>query len=117
MTRDCGQHSADQRLRTAQMTADQRLRTAQMTADQRLRTAQMTADLWGGGERVPEFDRYPLLLPQLFFDLTCSSIQPCAVFPASVMALGMTAGCPVRMSEKHLHFVIGPAASGICHVS
>ncbi|CAI9620737.1 unnamed protein product [Staurois parvus] len=29
----------------------------------------------------------------------------------------MTAGCPVRMSEKHLLFVIGPAASGICHVS
>ncbi|CAI9549525.1 unnamed protein product, partial [Staurois parvus] len=22
---------------------------------------EMTADLWGGGERVPEFDRYPLL--------------------------------------------------------
>ncbi|CAI9597943.1 unnamed protein product, partial [Staurois parvus] len=53
-------------------------------------TGKMTADLWGGGERVPEFDRYPLLLPQLFFDLTCSSIQPHAVFPASVMALGMT---------------------------
>ncbi|CAI9580533.1 unnamed protein product [Staurois parvus] len=33
------------------------------------------------------------------------------------MALGMTAGCPVRMSEKHLRFAIGPAASGICHVS
>ncbi|CAI9541409.1 unnamed protein product, partial [Staurois parvus] len=33
------------------------------------------------------------------------------------MALGMTAGCPVRMSEKHLRFVIGLAASGICHVS
>ncbi|CAI9591943.1 unnamed protein product [Staurois parvus] len=29
----------------------------------------------------------------------------------------MTAGCPVRMSEKHLRFVIGLAASGICHVS
>ncbi|CAI9583264.1 unnamed protein product, partial [Staurois parvus] len=29
----------------------------------------------------------------------------------------MTAGCPVHMSEKHLRFVIGPAASGICHVS
>ncbi|CAI9556208.1 unnamed protein product, partial [Staurois parvus] len=29
----------------------------------------------------------------------------------------MTAGCPVRMSEKHLRFVIGPAAFGICHVS
>ncbi|CAI9558736.1 unnamed protein product [Staurois parvus] len=29
----------------------------------------------------------------------------------------MTARCPVRMSEKHLRFVIGPAASGICHVS
>ncbi|CAI9569511.1 unnamed protein product, partial [Staurois parvus] len=52
------------------------------------------------------------------FDLTCSSIQPRAVFPASVVsALGMTARCPVRMSEKHLRFVIGPAASGICHVS
>ncbi|CAI9582892.1 unnamed protein product [Staurois parvus] len=24
----------------------------------------------------------------------------------------MTAGCPVRMSEKHLRFVIGPAALG-----
>ncbi|CAI9557641.1 unnamed protein product [Staurois parvus] len=33
------------------------------------------------------------------------------------MVLGMTAGCPVRMSEKHLRFVIGPASSGICHVS
>ncbi|CAI9624494.1 unnamed protein product [Staurois parvus] len=42
MTRDCGQHRDDQRLRTVQM----------------------TADLWGGGERVPEFDRYPLLFPQ-----------------------------------------------------
>ncbi|CAI9621343.1 unnamed protein product [Staurois parvus] len=29
----------------------------------------------------------------------------------------MTAGCPVCMGEKHLRFVIGPAASGICHVS
>ncbi|CAI9580049.1 unnamed protein product [Staurois parvus] len=29
----------------------------------------------------------------------------------------MTAGCSVRMIEKHLRFVIGPAASGICHVS
>ncbi|CAI9623221.1 unnamed protein product [Staurois parvus] len=29
----------------------------------------------------------------------------------------MTARCPVRMSEKHLCFVIGPVASGICHVS
>ncbi|CAI9564259.1 unnamed protein product [Staurois parvus] len=49
----------------------------------------MTADLWGGGERVPEFGRYPLLLPELFFDLTCSSIQPRAVYPASVVwALG-----------------------------
>ncbi|CAI9580862.1 unnamed protein product [Staurois parvus] len=44
MTRDCGQHRDDQRLRTVQM----------------------SADLWGGGERVPEFDRYPLLLPQSF---------------------------------------------------
>ncbi|CAI9556796.1 unnamed protein product, partial [Staurois parvus] len=25
---------------------------------------EMTADLWGGGERVPDFDRYPLLLPR-----------------------------------------------------
>ncbi|CAI9545588.1 unnamed protein product, partial [Staurois parvus] len=52
------------------------------------------------------------------FDLICSSIQPRAVFPASVVwALGMTPGCPVHMSEKPLRFVIGPAASGICHVS
>ncbi|CAI9535476.1 unnamed protein product [Staurois parvus] len=50
MTRDCGQHRDDQRLRTVQ---------------------EMTADLWGGGgERVPEFDRYPLLLPR------CSLILP-----------------------------------------
>ncbi|CAI9576777.1 unnamed protein product, partial [Staurois parvus] len=28
-----------------------------------------TADLWGGGERVPELDRYPLLL-------LCSLILP-----------------------------------------
>ncbi|CAI9609697.1 unnamed protein product [Staurois parvus] len=97
---DC-RHSTgdDQRLRTVQeMTRDCGHSTGD---DQRLRTVQeMTVDLWGGGERVPEFDRYPLLLPELFFHLTCSSIQPCAVFPASVMALGMTAGCPVRMSEK-----------------
>ncbi|CAI9620912.1 unnamed protein product [Staurois parvus] len=51
MTRDCGQCRDDQRLWTVQ---------------------EMTADLWGGGERVPEFDRYPLLLPQSFFYLTCS---------------------------------------------
>ncbi|CAI9583937.1 unnamed protein product [Staurois parvus] len=50
MTRDCGQHRDDQRLRTVQ---------------------EMTADLWGGGERVPEFDRYPLLLPW-----SCSLILP-----------------------------------------
>ncbi|CAI9610005.1 unnamed protein product [Staurois parvus] len=61
MTRDCGHSTGD----------DQRLWTVQ----------EMTADLWGGGERVPEFDRYPLLTSaELFFDLT--------------------AGCPVRMSEK-----------------
>ncbi|CAI9601562.1 unnamed protein product, partial [Staurois parvus] len=47
MTRDCGQHRDDQRLRTVQM----------------------TADLWGGGERVPEFDRYPLFR-------SCSLILP-----------------------------------------
>ncbi|CAI9570561.1 unnamed protein product [Staurois parvus] len=35
MTRDCGQHRDDQRLWIVQ---------------------EMTADLWGGGERVPEFD-------------------------------------------------------------
>ncbi|CAI9584658.1 unnamed protein product, partial [Staurois parvus] len=62
----------------------------------------MTADLWGGGERVPESDRYPLLLLQsCSLDLTCSSIQRRAVFPASVVwALCLKAGCPVRMSEK-----------------
>ncbi|CAI9570145.1 unnamed protein product, partial [Staurois parvus] len=32
---------------------------------------EMTADLWGGGERVPEFDRYPLLLPR-----SCSLTLP-----------------------------------------
>ncbi|CAI9538801.1 unnamed protein product [Staurois parvus] len=32
----------------------------------------MTADLWGGGgERLAEFDRYPLLLPR-----SCSFILP-----------------------------------------
>ncbi|CAI9615904.1 unnamed protein product [Staurois parvus] len=45
----------------------------------------MTADLWGGGEWVPEFDRYPLPLPW-----SCSFILPVplssgAVFPASVV--------------------------------
>ncbi|CAI9534711.1 unnamed protein product [Staurois parvus] len=50
MIRDCGQYRDDQRLRTVQ---------------------EMTADLWGGGERVPEFDRYPLLLPR-----SCSLILP-----------------------------------------
>ncbi|CAI9598422.1 unnamed protein product [Staurois parvus] len=67
---DC-RHSTgdDQRLRTVQeMTRDCR----QHRDDQRLRTVQeMTADLWGGGERVPEFDRYPLLLPR-----SCSLILP-----------------------------------------
>ncbi|CAI9533482.1 unnamed protein product [Staurois parvus] len=34
-------------------------------------------------------------------DLTCSSIQRRAVFPASVVwALGMTSGCQVRMRKK-----------------
>ncbi|CAI9588179.1 unnamed protein product [Staurois parvus] len=32
---------------------------------------EMTADLWGGGERVPEFDRYSLLLPR-----SCSLTLP-----------------------------------------
>ncbi|CAI9606557.1 unnamed protein product [Staurois parvus] len=51
MIRDYGQYRDDQRLRTVQ---------------------EMTADLWGGGEeRVPEFDRYPLLLPR-----SCSLISP-----------------------------------------
>ncbi|CAI9602184.1 unnamed protein product [Staurois parvus] len=50
MTRDCGQHRDDQRLWIVQG---------------------MTADLWGGGERVPEFDRYPLPLPR-----SCSFILP-----------------------------------------
>ncbi|CAI9604973.1 unnamed protein product, partial [Staurois parvus] len=108
MTRDCGQHRDDQRLRTAQMTAD---------LDQR-----------GGGERVPEFDRYPLLLPQLFFDLTCSSIQPRAVFPASVIALGLflypAASClpgfcsvsdsrvPSAHAQEAVRFVNGKAVPG-----
>ncbi|CAI9532384.1 unnamed protein product, partial [Staurois parvus] len=35
---------------------------------------EMTADLWGGGERVPEFDRYPLLLPR-----SCSLTLPVPV--------------------------------------
>ncbi|CAI9538962.1 unnamed protein product, partial [Staurois parvus] len=69
MTRDCRHSTGD----------DQRLQT-QYRDDQRLRT-QYRDD------------------QRLVFDLTCSSIQPRAVFPASVMALGMTAGCPVRMSE------------------
>ncbi|CAI9568993.1 unnamed protein product [Staurois parvus] len=51
MTRDCGHSTGD----------DQRLWTVQ----------EMTADLWGGGERVPEFDRYPLLLPR-----SCSLTLP-----------------------------------------
>ncbi|CAI9591675.1 unnamed protein product [Staurois parvus] len=78
MTRDCGHSTGD----------DQRLWTVQ----------EMTADLWGGGG-----SGYLNLTGTrfYFFDLTCSSIQPCAVFPASVVSvLGMTAGCPMRMSEK-----------------
>ncbi|CAI9612235.1 unnamed protein product [Staurois parvus] len=50
MTRDCGHSTGD----------DQRLRTHSTGDDQRLQT-------FGGGEgggRVPEFDRYPLPLPQ-----------------------------------------------------
>ncbi|CAI9561569.1 unnamed protein product, partial [Staurois parvus] len=82
-----------------------------------MRTVQeMTADLWGGGERVPEFDRYPLPLPQsFFFYLTCSSIQPRAVFPASVMALVGQPDSQCACAREALRFVIGPAASGICH--
>ncbi|CAI9604333.1 unnamed protein product, partial [Staurois parvus] len=47
----------------------------------------------------------------------CSLILPVPLSSRVVWALGMTAGCPVHMSEKHMRFVIGPAASGICHVS
>ncbi|CAI9560103.1 unnamed protein product [Staurois parvus] len=60
MTRDCGQHRDDQRLRNStEMTRD--CGTAQ-GYDQRLRQYR---DDWltfgeGGGGEVPEFDRYPL---------------------------------------------------------
>ncbi|CAI9614159.1 unnamed protein product [Staurois parvus] len=60
MTRDCG-HSTGMTRDCKQYRDDQRLRTVQ----------EMTADLWGGGERVPEFDRYPLPLPR-----SCSFILP-----------------------------------------
>ncbi|CAI9544696.1 unnamed protein product [Staurois parvus] len=64
MTRDCGQYRDDQRLRTVQ---------------------EMTADLWGG--RGSGY--LNLTSAELFFDLTCSSIQPRTVYPASVVwALG-----------------------------
>ncbi|CAI9589769.1 unnamed protein product [Staurois parvus] len=43
----------------------------------------------------------PVRCPQSLRDLTCSSIQRRAVFSASVVwALGMTAGCQVRMRKK-----------------
>ncbi|CAI9550169.1 unnamed protein product, partial [Staurois parvus] len=77
MTRDCG-HS------TGAETADivQGKYQGHSTDDQRLRTFGE-----GGGERVPEFDRYPLPLPELCFPLLPA--------PASV-----TAGCPLRMRER-----------------
>ncbi|CAI9538384.1 unnamed protein product [Staurois parvus] len=80
MTRDCGQCRDDQRLQTVQ---------------------EMTADLWGGGERVPEFDRYPLLLPQSFF-LSYLFLYPAARCLPGFCSVGArrTAGCPVRMREK-----------------
>ncbi|CAI9619036.1 unnamed protein product [Staurois parvus] len=91
MTRDCRQCRDDQRLRT-QCRDDQRLRTVQ----------EMTADLWGGGERVPEFDRYPLLLPQSFFFLSYLFLYPATRGLPGFCSVGAcrTAGCPVRMREK-----------------
>ncbi|CAI9569305.1 unnamed protein product, partial [Staurois parvus] len=53
---------------------------------------EMTADLWGGGERVPEFDRYPLLLPR-----SCSLILPVplsSVISCTVRSLWSSLCCP-----------------------
>ncbi|CAI9580041.1 unnamed protein product, partial [Staurois parvus] len=43
---------------------------------------EMTADLWGGGERVPEFDRYPLLLLR-----SCSLTLPVSSHPPVLSAV------------------------------
>ncbi|CAI9622271.1 unnamed protein product [Staurois parvus] len=62
MTRDCGQHRDDQRLRTIQ---------------------EMTADLWGGrGSGYLNLTGTRSYFRRVFFFyLTCSSTQPRAVFP------------------------------------
>ncbi|CAI9549232.1 unnamed protein product [Staurois parvus] len=70
MTRDCG-HSTG---------AETRDIVQEMTRD--------CGPLGREGERVPEFDRYPLPLPR-----SCPSFL--LPGPASV-----TAGCPLRMREK-----------------
>ncbi|CAI9555537.1 unnamed protein product, partial [Staurois parvus] len=50
-----------------------------------------TADLWGGGERVPELDRYPLLL---ICSLSYLFLYPAArCLPASVVSAVI---CTVR---------------------
>ncbi|CAI9541962.1 unnamed protein product, partial [Staurois parvus] len=66
MTRDCGQYRDDQRLRTVQ---------------------EMTADLWGGrGSGYLNLTGTRSYFRRVFFFyLTCSFIQPRAVFPASVV--------------------------------
>ncbi|CAI9621676.1 unnamed protein product [Staurois parvus] len=62
----------------------------------------MTADLWGGGEWVPEFDRYLLPLPQSFFFLSYLFLYPAARCLSGFCSVGTrrTAGFPVRMREK-----------------
>ncbi|CAI9605066.1 unnamed protein product, partial [Staurois parvus] len=54
---------------------------------------EMTADLWGGGEQVPEYDRYPLLLPR-----SCSLTLPLPKGQQSSPVLSAVSGhpCAVR---------------------
>ncbi|CAI9601559.1 unnamed protein product, partial [Staurois parvus] len=88
MTRDCGQHRDDQRLRTVQM----------------------TADLWGGGERVPEFDRYPLFR-------SCSLILPVprssrALSSRLLVGVGHDSRVPSAHAQEAVLFVNGKAVPG-----
>ncbi|CAI9584284.1 unnamed protein product, partial [Staurois parvus] len=81
MTRDCRHSTGD----------DQRLRTVQeMTRD--------CGPLGREGERVPEFDRYPLPLPR-------------SCLPSSSRAGFCDSRVPTAQVQEALRFVNGPAPS------
>ncbi|CAI9624647.1 unnamed protein product [Staurois parvus] len=80
MTRDCGKHRDDQRLRTVQM----------------------TADLWGGrGSGYLNLTGTRSYFRRVFF-LSYLFLYPAARCLPGFCSVGArrTAGCPVRMREK-----------------